>query len=71
MPGRDLRRLDVGRQHMLTGCPDLEVVTEHGVENGEWVANRYTHTGERSATADPSNTGPSPDPCRPVPKSGL
>jgi predicted ester cyclase len=37
-------------QLMSTGCPDLEVTTEHSVENGEWVANRYTirgtHTGD-------------------------
>ncbi|HEX4813010.1 MAG TPA: ester cyclase [Nonomuraea sp.] len=35
---------------MLAGVPDLEVVTEASVENGEWVANRYTvrgtHTGD-------------------------
>ncbi|HVV12636.1 ester cyclase [Amycolatopsis sp.] len=35
---------------MRAGCPDMEVVTEHSVENGEWVANRYTirgtHTGD-------------------------
>jgi predicted ester cyclase len=37
-------------EHMHAGCPDLEVTTEHSVENGEWVANRYTirgtHTGD-------------------------
>ncbi|NUS11835.1 MAG: SnoaL-like domain-containing protein [Streptomyces sp.] len=37
-------------QHMLAGCPDMEVVTEHRVEDGEWVAHRYTirgtHTGD-------------------------
>ena len=37
-------------EHMRAGCPDMEVVTEHSVENGEWVANRYTirgtHTGD-------------------------
>ncbi|MBS2536076.1 ester cyclase [Catenulispora sp. NF23] len=35
---------------MRAGCPDLEVITEHSVESGEWVANRYTirgtHTGD-------------------------
>jgi predicted ester cyclase len=35
---------------MHAGCPDLRVTTEHSVENGEWVANRYTirgtHTGD-------------------------
>ncbi|MFE3758917.1 ester cyclase [Nocardia tengchongensis] len=34
---------------MQTECPDMEVITEHSVENGEWVTNRYTirgtHTG--------------------------
>ena len=33
----------------MLGCPDLEVTTEHSIEDGEWVANRYTirgtHTG--------------------------
>ncbi|NUS08759.1 MAG: SnoaL-like domain-containing protein [Nonomuraea sp.] len=37
-------------EHMRAGCPDMEVTTEHSVENGEWVANRYTirgtHTGD-------------------------
>ena len=37
-------------EYMRAGCPDLEVVTEHSVENGEWVSNRYTirgtHTGD-------------------------
>jgi predicted ester cyclase len=44
---------------MRTGCPDLEVITESSVENGEWVANRYTirgtHTGDffgRPATGE-------------------
>ena len=35
---------------MRTGCPDLSVTTEHSVESGEWVTNRYTirgtHTGD-------------------------
>lgn len=35
---------------MAVGCPDMRVTTEHSVENGEWVANRYTirgtHTGD-------------------------
>lgn len=50
--GRRVSREDWRRkwEHMLTGCPDLEVITEHSVENGEWVANRYTirgtHTGD-------------------------
>jgi predicted ester cyclase len=37
-------------EYMRAGCPDMEVITEHSVENGEWVANRYTirgtHTGD-------------------------
>jgi predicted ester cyclase len=37
-------------EHMWASCPDMEVITEHSVENGEWVANRYTirgtHTGD-------------------------
>jgi predicted ester cyclase len=36
-------------EQMRAGCPDMKVLTEHSVENGEWVANRYTirgtHTG--------------------------
>ncbi|MFJ1768473.1 ester cyclase [Amycolatopsis sp. NPDC088138] len=35
---------------LLTGVPDFDVVVESSVENGEWVANRYTvrgtHTGD-------------------------
>jgi predicted ester cyclase len=35
---------------ILAGCPDFEVATEHSVQDGEWVANRYlirgTHTGD-------------------------
>lgn len=37
-------------EYMRAGCPDMEVITEHSVEDGEWVANRYTirgtHTGD-------------------------
>ena len=37
-------------RHLRTGCPDLEVTTEHSVENGERVTNRHTirgtHTGD-------------------------
>ncbi|MBH0779535.1 ester cyclase [Nocardia bovistercoris] len=36
--------------YMRAGSADMEVITEHTVENGEWVANRYairgTHTGD-------------------------
>jgi predicted ester cyclase len=37
-------------EQMRAGCPDMEVITEHSVEDGEWVAHRYTirgtHTGD-------------------------
>jgi predicted ester cyclase len=37
-------------EQMRAGCPDMEVITEHSVEDGEWAANRYTirgtHTGD-------------------------
>jgi predicted ester cyclase len=32
-------------EQMRAGCPDMEMITEHSVENGEWVANRYTIRG--------------------------
>ena len=50
--GRPATREDWRRKWELMrgGCPDLRVITEHSVENGEWVANRYTirgtHTGD-------------------------
>jgi len=50
--GKPVTREDWQRkwESMRAGCPDLEVITEHSVENGEWVANRYTirgtHTGD-------------------------
>jgi predicted ester cyclase len=50
--GRRVGREDWRRKWelMRAGVPDMEVITEHSVENGEWVANRYTirgtHTGE-------------------------
>jgi predicted ester cyclase len=50
--GRRATRDDWRRkwESILAGCPDFEVTTEHSVENGEWVANRYTirgtHTGD-------------------------
>ncbi|MET8650125.1 ester cyclase [Nocardia aurea] len=35
---------------MWTGAPDLQVTVEATIENGDWVANRYTvrgtHTGD-------------------------
>jgi len=37
-------------EQMKAGSPDMEVTTEHSVEDGEWVANRYiirgTHTSD-------------------------
>jgi predicted ester cyclase len=37
-------------QQMRAGCPDMEVTAEHSVQDGEWVAHRYTirgtHTGD-------------------------
>jgi predicted ester cyclase len=50
--GEQVTREDWRRkwESMRAGCPDMEVSTEHSVENGEWVANRYTirgtHTGD-------------------------
>ena len=50
--GRRVTREDWRRKWelMRAGCPDMEVITEHSVQNGEWVANRYTirgtHTGD-------------------------
>jgi predicted ester cyclase len=50
--GKQATREDWRRkwEHMRAGCPDMEVITERSVENGEWVANRYTirgtHTGD-------------------------
>jgi predicted ester cyclase len=37
-------------ESMRDACPDLEIVTERSVTEGEWVAHRYllrgTHTGD-------------------------
>ncbi|MFI6786533.1 ester cyclase [Nonomuraea sp. NPDC050383] len=48
--GRRVSREDWRRkwEHMRAGCPDMEVTTEHSVENGEWVANRYTIRGTQT-----------------------
>jgi predicted ester cyclase len=35
-------------EHLLTGVPDVEIITEASVENGDWVANRYTVRGTHS-----------------------
>jgi predicted ester cyclase len=50
--GRRVRREDWRRkwEHMRAGSPDLKVTIERSLEDGEWVANRYTisgtHTGD-------------------------
>jgi len=50
--GRRVTREDWRRkwEQMNADCPDMEVITEHSVESGEWVADRYTirgtHTGD-------------------------
>ena len=40
--GRRVTREDWRRkwEQMRAGCPDMEVITEHSVEDGEWVSNR-------------------------------
>jgi predicted ester cyclase len=35
---------------MTAGCPDMAVVTEQSVENGEWVSNRYTISGTHTGS---------------------
>lgn len=32
-------------EQMQAGSPDMEVTTEHGMEDGEWIAHRYTIRG--------------------------
>ncbi|WP_103343777.1 ester cyclase [Amycolatopsis sp. CA-126428] len=50
--GRHVTRADWRRkwEGLWAGVPDFDVVVESSVENGEWVANRYTvrgtHTGD-------------------------
>lgn len=50
--GRRATREDWRRkwQLMQAGSPDMVVTTERSLENGEWIANRYTihgtHTGD-------------------------
>lgn len=36
-------------EQMQAGSPDMEVTAEHSVEDGEWVANRYTIRGTHRA----------------------
>ena len=36
-------------EQMKAGSPDMEVTTEHSVEDGEWVANRYTIRGTHTS----------------------
>lgn len=50
--GQRVTRADWRRKWELivAGVPDIEIVTEASIENGDWVANRYTvrgtHTGD-------------------------
>ena len=50
--GRTATREDWRRkwEQMRAGCPDMEVTTEHRMEDGDWIAHRYTirgtHTGD-------------------------
>jgi predicted ester cyclase len=64
--GRPATREDWRRrwEFMRTGIPDMELITEHSVEDGEWAANRYTirgtHTAEfagQPATGKPFEVG--------------
>jgi predicted ester cyclase len=32
-------------EQMQAGSPDMEVTTEHSMEDGEWIAHRYTICG--------------------------
>jgi predicted ester cyclase len=50
-------------ESMRDACPDLEIVTEQAVAEGEWIAHRYllrgTHTGDlfgRPPTGAPFET---------------
>jgi len=49
--GRLVTRDDWRRkwEQMEAGSPDMEVTTEHSVEDGEWVAHRYTIRGTHLA----------------------
>jgi predicted ester cyclase len=49
--GRPVTREDWRRkwEQMRAGSPDMEVITEHSVEDGEWVAHRYTIRGTHKA----------------------
>ncbi|MFE3144445.1 ester cyclase [Streptomyces sp. NPDC004752] len=50
--GRPVNREDWQRkwEQLVAAIPDIEIITEASVENGDWVANRYTvrgtHTGD-------------------------
>jgi predicted ester cyclase len=49
--GQPVTREDWRRkwEQMRAGSPDMEVITEHSVEDGEWVAHRYTIRGTHQA----------------------
>jgi predicted ester cyclase len=49
--GQPVTREDWRRKwaQMRAGSPDMEVITEHSVEDGEWVAHRYTIRGTHKA----------------------
>lgn len=49
--GQPVTREDWRRkwEQMRAGSPDMEVITEHSVEDGEWVAHRYTIRGTHKA----------------------
>jgi predicted ester cyclase len=36
-------------EQMRQGSPDMEVITEHSMEDGEWIARRYTIRGTHMA----------------------
>jgi predicted ester cyclase len=49
--GQPVTREDWRRkwEQMRAGSPDMEVITEQSVEDGEWVAHRYTIRGTHKA----------------------
>jgi predicted ester cyclase len=49
--GQPVTREDWRRkwEQMQAGSPDMEVTTEHSLEDGEWIAHRYTIRGTHKA----------------------
>lgn len=41
-------------EQMRAGSPGMEVITEHSVEDGEWVAHRYTIRGTQGRLVRPA-----------------